>query len=307
MNDFGLLIAQYNSTLPTLASGDFTELQVDASGRLLVQANVSVVQDALGINVADDDSNVLIVGSEDGTGAGARHAIRVSANGSIIIDSIANAVTVEATDFDIRDLAFATDSVTAHQGGTWVIDSITDPVTVQATDLDIRDLAFATDKVDVTDSKVILKDADGDELAINADGSINVQGQLELGAAGAEEFAGSDEAGDGLVAVPSTTYVDVASIAVGAGEELYLYGWDFDADLNVTARLVVVDDVTVSRYLKVKLNSSAMPGREEHWSEGGRIEIAGAADRTVKVQIAKRGAGGGTANASASIHARKLV
>lgn len=52
------------------------------------------------------------------------------------------------------DLNFADDSVTAHQGGTWTIDSITNAVTVQATNLDIRDLAFATDKVDVSGSSV---------------------------------------------------------------------------------------------------------------------------------------------------------
>lgn len=54
------------------------------------------------------------------------------------------------------DLDFGDDSVTAHQGGTWVIDSITDPVVVTATNLDIRDLAFATDSVDVSGSEVSL-------------------------------------------------------------------------------------------------------------------------------------------------------
>jgi hypothetical protein len=284
MNDFGLMVAQYNSVLPTLSDAQYTELQVDANGRLLVQADVSVVIDFLGLNGASDSSNILIVGTEDGTASGTAHAIRVSDNGSIIVDSIASNVTVEATDLDIRDLSSASDSVTAHQGGTWTIDSITDPVTVEATDLDIRDLAFATDKVDVSGSSV----------------------DANITQAGDEAFAGSDEAGDGLVVIPSDAFVDVASVAVGAGESLNIYGWDFDADKNVTARLVVVDDTTVVRYLKVKVNSSAMPGREEHYSEGGRIEIAGAADRTVKVQVAKRAAGGGDANASASIHARKL-
>jgi hypothetical protein len=55
-------------------------------------------------------------------------------------------IAVTATDLDIRDLAYATDSVTAHQG--------TSPWVVSATDLDIRDLAFATDKVDVSGSSV---------------------------------------------------------------------------------------------------------------------------------------------------------
>jgi hypothetical protein len=46
------------------------------------------------------------------------------------------------------DLNFADDSVTAHQGGTWTIDSITNAVTVTATNLDIRDLTAASDSVD---------------------------------------------------------------------------------------------------------------------------------------------------------------
>lgn len=63
------------------------------------------------------------------------------------IDSGLHSIVVTATDLDIRDLAFASDSVTAHQGGTWTVDSITNDVNVTATDLDIRDLAFASDSV----------------------------------------------------------------------------------------------------------------------------------------------------------------
>ena len=296
MNDFGLLIAKYNATLPTLADGQLNELQVDSSGRLLVQADVSVVIDFLGLNGAGDSSNVLVVGTEDGTGGGTPHALRVSANGSLIIDSITNSVTVTATDLDIRDLAFATDSVTAHQGGSWSVD-VDNTVTVQATDLDIRDLSAATDSVSISDGT--------DTLAIEADGSINVNSTVAK--EGDEEFAGSDIAGDGLVEIPSTSYVDVVSIAVGAGETLHIYGYDFDADKNVTGRLIVDDNGTPSSFLKVKLNSSAMPGVSEHFSESGRIEIAGAANRSVILQVAKRGPGGGSANASASIHARKIV
>ena len=36
MNDFGLLISQYNSTLPTLTNGEFSEVQVDERGRLII-------------------------------------------------------------------------------------------------------------------------------------------------------------------------------------------------------------------------------------------------------------------------------
>lgn len=52
------------------------------------------------------------------------HSIRVG-NGSgnfLAIDGSGNiSAIVSATNLDIRDLAFATDSVTAHQGGTWTV------------------------------------------------------------------------------------------------------------------------------------------------------------------------------------------
>jgi hypothetical protein len=62
------------------------------------------------------------------------------------VDVSGSSVTVSATDLDIRDLAFATDSVDVSGSS----------VTVSATDLDIRDLDFATDSVDVTGSEVSL-------------------------------------------------------------------------------------------------------------------------------------------------------
>lgn len=63
--------------------------------------------------------------------------LAVNADGSL------NAV-VTATDLDIRNLAFATDTVDVSGSS----------VTVSATDLDIRNLTFATDKVDASGSNV---------------------------------------------------------------------------------------------------------------------------------------------------------
>jgi hypothetical protein len=60
-----------------------------------------------------------------------------------IVGDGGGSLTVDATDLDIRDLVYTSDSVTSHQGGTWTIDSITNAVTVTATDLDIRDLTQA--------------------------------------------------------------------------------------------------------------------------------------------------------------------
>lgn len=97
-------------------------------------------------SIADSDSVGAYLRASDGTllthtDVGGKKALDVR---------VAEGINVEV------DLNFADDSVTAHQGGTWTIDSITNPVTVQATNLDIRDLAFATDKVDVSGSTVAL-------------------------------------------------------------------------------------------------------------------------------------------------------
>lgn len=83
----------------------------------------------------------------------------VGADYGLDVNIINASIAVTATDLDIRDLAFATDSVTAHQGGTWNIGTLTsitndvniadggNSITVDAVDFDIRDLSAATDSV----------------------------------------------------------------------------------------------------------------------------------------------------------------
>jgi hypothetical protein len=112
--------------------------------------------------------------------------LAVNADGSVNITDNGSSITVDASNLDIRDLAFATDKVDAS--GSTV--DVGNTVTVQSTNLDIRDLVFATDKVDVSGSSITATDLDirdldaaqdnvaisdgTDTLAINADGSINV-------------------------------------------------------------------------------------------------------------------------------------
>jgi hypothetical protein len=76
--------------------------------------------------------------------------------------------TVSSTDFDIRDLAFATDKVDVSGSS----------VTATATDFDIRDLVFATDKVDVSGSSVTVSATDLDirDLAFATDSVTAHQG-----------------------------------------------------------------------------------------------------------------------------------
>jgi len=135
-------MADYDSSLPvrTEAPGDVDIFISDATTpaqKLKVNADGSI------------DTN-FAPGSEIGITDGT-DSLEINADGSI------NSV-VTATDLDIRDLAFATDSVDVS-GST---------VTATATDLDIRDLVFATDKVDVSGSSVTVSATDLDIRDLSA-------------------------------------------------------------------------------------------------------------------------------------------
>jgi hypothetical protein len=234
MNDFGLMIARYNSVLPTLDDQQLTQLQVDENGRLLVQANVTVKIDFLGLNAAADSSNILIVGTEDGTPAGDAHPIRVLPDGAVVI----------------------------------------------------RPLDFATDKVDVSGSQI--------------ESTVKYEGDTE--------YDSTDPTGTGAVVITAaaTPWVDVAAIAVDAGEVLKIAAIDWTCDQNATARLIT-DDTVNTVVLKVSNNSTAMPDVFKLFTAEALLEIQGAADLQVKLQIKKRAAAGGNANGHGSIHAKKLT
>ena len=260
MNDFGLLVAEYNSALPTLADGDKSELQVDSNGRLLVQADVTVLMDFLGLNGAGDSSNALIAGTEDGTGAGTAHAVRVDTDGSLLTK--------------VWD---GTEQLDVTQEG-------------QAPANALEALAF--------------KDSAGNLVLPQLDAQGRLPVDIEID--GTSTYAVSDDltAGeDGLIAIDNAAFTDLCSIAVGAGEQLNLYGWQFSSDKGGTFQIVTDDGVDVKVY-KVAQSVSSMPNYQEHWGDGGRIEITGASGLSVKVQAqSKQGSG----NATASIHSRKVV
>jgi hypothetical protein len=106
---------------------------------------------------------------------------------AVNVDGSINAV-VTATNLDIRDLTFATDKVDVSGSSV----SITGSVTVTATDLDIRNLSATQDNVAISDGT--------DTLAVNADGSINVN-------------VVTAAAGDSI-----NDYKDAAAIAAGASD-----------------------------------------------------------------------------------------
>ncbi|HLD91121.1 MAG TPA: hypothetical protein VI911_08930 [Patescibacteria group bacterium] len=109
---------------------------------------------ALDVNIASSDIqiDVDLDHTEDSVrlGDGTNYFTSTSENSDIALDvHISNSsIAVTASDLDIRDLVYTSDSVTAYQGtDPWVIGDGGNSITVDASDLDIRDLAAATDSV----------------------------------------------------------------------------------------------------------------------------------------------------------------
>ena len=159
------------------------------------------------------------------------------------------------------------------------------------------------------ESSMVSADGDYAPLQVNAIGRLKVDAVVSSDfVKGAPSYNATDDlaaAGDGLVTIVAalTPFADACSISVGAGQKLYIYGYEWCCDQNADARIVSDDGSDVKVY-KRSLNSSSQPTVGFSFSEGGRIEIDGSATMTVKLQIKKRSTPGGNANGSGSLHAR---
>lgn len=160
--------------------------------------------------IADSDSVGAYLRASDGTllthtDVGGKKALDVR---------VAEGINVEV------DLDFNDDSVTAHQGGTWTIDSITNAVTVQATDLDIRDLDSATDSVTVVATQLDVDDLNATDDAVQAwahDGTGNAigstAGALDVYVTGSDPLTINDAALANTAIATAANALDVANTA----------------------------------------------------------------------------------------------
>lgn len=209
-------MSDYNSSLPirTESNGDAAVKVVDGavpSQALTVNPDGSVnmtdnggslTVDATDLDIRDldsaSDSVEVLQATHDNLNSNANIQVGdtdVSNGNPVPVSDAGSSLTVDATDLDIRDLTSASDSVEVLQdthddlnananiqvADTDVSNANPVPVSdaggtlsVDAVDLDIRDL-------DSTQDNVAIHDAAGDELAINADGSINVVVQEDVG------------------------------------------------------------------------------------------------------------------------------
>ena len=169
--------------------------------------------------------------------------LAVAADGSI-------SAIVSATNLDIRDLSAATDSVSAQikdtagnsltsTAGSLNVNITNATVTVSATDLDIRDLSAAQDNVAISDGT--------DTLAINADGSINVN----------VTAAANDAVNDyNTASVTSTSNHDYA---VTAGKTLHLNQIEASASGEAKIEVQIESGVATNSFATrfVQFNSTA--------------------------------------------------
>jgi hypothetical protein len=292
-----LTVRQDTLATSTSASGDYADFKVNALGELyvhdtsslaeLVLANASldaiesdvdairVEQLAQGLTLDNIDSNITLITADI-------DAIRIEqldqgvTLDGIKVDTAAIAVSTDGIDDKLGALSKAEDS--AHTSG----------------DQGIMALAVRND----ADAVLTSANLDYSPIAVDSAGRIKTLTQITL--AGTEAYAVTDDlaaAGDGLetITASATPWVTVASYLHQTGT-MYVYGWQWGCD--------VTDDGADVILYKRSVNSSAQPSYSEHFSEGGRIEIAGAANLEIKLQIKKRSASGGNALGTGSLHMR---
>lgn len=341
-NDFGLTVGRYLATLSTLTDQQITELRLDSLGRLIVsgrfledEAHTSGDAGLQILAVRNDAGGTLV--DTDGDYA----PLQVGADGRLLVDanlssSAEYAEDAPATSGDIGNFVLAvrqdTLATSTSTDGDYAAFKTTalgelyvaDPVArTSLADIDsqinlltnVEDTASASGDTGIMalavrhDALGSLVGSDGDYAALQLDSLGRLKTVSTSEAVGTQHYTTTDDlaiAGDGVVTITATAtpYITAASFPHTTGTA-YVYGWDFTCDQNCQARIVATDGTDTIVY-KTWLNSSANPTISGYWSESGRIEIPSAVGRTIEVQIKKRSATGGDAQASASLSIRTI-
>lgn len=133
------------------ADGDYSSLNVNASGELWVKDADVLAQLQSGVVVSATDLDIRDLSSATDSIAAVQ-----SGTWSVEISDAGGSITVDALDFDIRDLSHTQDSIRLGDGTDFLAINadgslnMTDnggSLTVDAVDLDIRDLSAAQDSV----------------------------------------------------------------------------------------------------------------------------------------------------------------
>jgi len=257
-NEFTQKIARYKSTLPTVTDGNLEELQVDASGRLII-----------------------------------------TTSGSTLAVSLASVPTHDVTNAGTFVVQVDGDALTSLQ--------LIDNIVLAEDDPHVSGEAGVLGLVVRNDVAGSLVSADGDRSPLQVDdqGALRISGSLsttvdDVFESGTETDTSTDPAGDGVLVINSAGMTDLVTIAVGAGETLYIVGFDFVADEQAFFQLIVDDNGTPSEFVRAGGVNGLDPDHREYKRA---IEIAGAANRSVILRA--RSIVEATANASGGINAYK--
>jgi hypothetical protein len=159
-------------------------LDIDGSGFITSNINGTVTVSASDLDIRDlassqDNVEIKTAAGQaldiDGSGY-----LTVNGNGNFTVVDGGGSLTVDALDLDIRDLAFASDSVTAYQGGAWSfsIDAISswkntvETVTSTASELVATPLAGRT--------KMIVQNLSSNDIYVGPSGSVTTSTGLEV-------------------------------------------------------------------------------------------------------------------------------
>ena len=281
MQDFGLLVAQYNATLPTLTDAQYTELQTDASGRLIISGRY--LEDSAHVS---GDAGIFVMGVRNDAGTalsgtdGDYMPFSFDANGKLWVNA---EISIDVGAEKLEDSAHAsgdqgnyvlavradarpTDSNTSADGDyssffvndsgeLWVkdadtlaqlvtIDSVLDSIKVDTAAM-VVDLAAI--EVELLDQGTTLDSILADTASI--DSEIQALSHLEdaahvSGDAGIQVLAVRQDTLTSLVSADG----DYASFKVNATGELYVH------DTDVLAQLVTIDAVLDT----IKTDTAAM-------------------------------------------------
>lgn len=272
---FILGVRNDNDTVLTSADGDYSPIATDSTGRVKIIDGASGLTKAYAYTVTDDES----VGDDGLISIGTTFvdvAVEPVTSGVAYIygwqwmsDVNAQGILVSRISTG-GSFATGTYTVVAFAGLTG------DTVTV--------------DGVTLTEGVDWIAGTSNADTATSLATAINALDNVNASAAGAVVT---------VTAVVKGTAGNSITTVTGGGADLTVSGATLSGGTNPV--------ISGRKILKNSLHSSASPNWAEHWHESGRIEVTGAANLEVVLQVRRRGAAHPQAQsvAAGSIHIRK--
>lgn len=224
----GIDLNTINASVHSIAISDGTTslvVNLDGSINSVVTAtdldirDLSHTQDSVKIGDGTDFALVTAAGelnvlasAQPGVDIGDVTVNNASGAAAVNIQDGGNSITVDANNLDIRDLAFATDSVTAYQGGTWTIMNTMDAFstwkssnqTVTGTASQLAAVAFTS-----RDSMIIQNRGDK-SIFLGPANTVTTANGLEIPAKSSQEIGLQDDATIWAIAASGSQDIRIA-------------------------------------------------------------------------------------------------